>query len=160
MAKLSSHVTETFESELLRRRKAIATTVGGLMIASVLLAIVAYVSKSLLHQQNSPSLDMGLRITILIFGLGSIVLRRTRFAAMRLQDIGALGGASALLRTLERTTLQVSLIGASISAMGFTATLLTGNDFYTYGASLVGVFVMLYCFPTLTSWRQTLRQFA
>lgn len=159
MVKLSSQLTETIESELPRRHKATATTVGGLMVASVLLAIVAYVSKSFLRQQNIPYIDMGLRITILIFGLGSIVLRRTRFATMRLQNIGALGGSSALLRTLEKTTIQVSLIGAAISAMGFIATLLTGNDFYTYGASLVGIFVMLYCFPTSSSWRQTLRQF-
>jgi hypothetical protein len=152
--------TESIESELLRRHKATATTVAGLMVAAILLAIAAYVSKSFLRQQNNPSLDIALRITILIFGLGSIALRRTRFATMRLQDIGAVAGASGLLRTLEKTTLQVALIGAAISAMGFVATLLTGNDFYTYGASLVAIFVMLYCFPTLSSWRRTLLQFA
>lgn len=130
------------------------------MGASVLLAVVAYVGRSLLRQQNNSYLDMALRITILIFGLGSIALRRTRFATMRLQDIGALGGASALLRTLEKTTIQVALIGVTISVMGFIATLLTGNGFYTYGSSLVAIFVMLYCFPTLSSWRQTLLQFA
>ena len=129
------------------------------MVASILLAIAAYISKSFLRQQHNPSLDIALRITILIFGLGSIVLRRTRFSTMRLQDIGAISGASGLLRTLEKTTIQVALIGAAISAMGFIATLLTGNDFYTYGATLVAVFVMLYCFPTLSSWRRTLEQF-
>lgn len=130
------------------------------MVATILLAIAAYISKSFLRQQTNPSLDIVLRITILIFGLGSIALRRTRFATMRLQDIGGLGGAPALLRTLEKTTLQVALIGAAISTMGFTATLLTGNDFYTYGGTLVGIFVMLYCFPTRSSWRRTLEQFA
>ena len=130
------------------------------MVATVLLAIAAYISKSFLSQQNNPSLDIALRITILMFGLGSIALRRTRFAAMRLRDIGALGGAPALLRTLEKTTIQVALVGAAISAMGFIATLMTGNDFYTYGATLVAIFVMLYCFPTLSSWRKTLQQFA
>lgn len=130
------------------------------MVAAVLLAIAAYISKSFLRQQNNSYLDMALRITILIFGLGSIALRRTRFATMRLQDIGGLGGAPALLRTLEKTTIQVALIGAAISAMGFIVTLLTGNDFYTYGATLVAVFVMLYSFPTRSSWRRTLEQFA
>ena len=130
------------------------------MVAAILLAIAAFISKSFLHQLHNPFLDIALRIAILIFGLGSIVLRRTRFATMRLQDIGALGGASALLRTLEKTTIQVALIGAAISAMGFIATLLTGNDFYTYGATVVAVFVMLYCYPTRTSWRQTLERFA
>ena len=130
------------------------------MVATILLAIVAYVSKSFLRQQHNPALDIALRITILIFGLGSIALRRTRFATMRLQDIGGLGGAPALLRTLEKTTIQVALIGAAIAAIGFVATLLTGNDFYTYGAVLVAIFVMLYCFPTRSSWRRTLGQFA
>lgn len=157
---MPTQLTESIESELLRRHKATATTVGGLLVATILLAIGAYISKSFLRQQHNPSLDIALRITILIFGLGSIALRRTRFSTMRLQDIGALAGASGLLRTLEKTTIQVALIGAAISAIGFIATLRTGNDFYTYGAALVAVFVLLYCFPTLSSWRRTLQQFA
>lgn len=151
---------EAIESELRRRHKAAATTVLGLLVASILLAIIAYLSKRFLRQQNNPALDIALRITILIFGLGSVALRRTRFSTMRLQDIGALAGPSGLLRTLEKTTLQVALLGAAISAMGFVATLMTGNDFYTYGATLVAVAVLLYCFPTQTSWRRTLEQFA
>jgi peptidoglycan/LPS O-acetylase OafA/YrhL len=158
---LPNQLTQPIENELLRRHKATATTVAGLMVASILLAIAAYISKGFLRQQPHNSfLDIALRITILIFGLGSIVLRRTRFSTMRLQDIGSLSGTSGLLRTLEKTTIQVALIGAAISVMGFVATLMTGNDFYTYGATLVAVFVMLYCFPTRSSWRQTLKQFA
>lgn len=158
--KLTNQSTESIESELMRRHKTTAATVGGLLVATILLAIAAYISKSYLRQQHNPFLDMALRITILIFGLGSIALRRTRFATMRLQDIGALAGASGLLRTLEKTTLQVALIGAAISAMGFTTTLVTGNDFYTYGATVVAVAVLLYCFPTRSSWQRTVQQFA
>lgn len=43
---------------------------------------------------------------------------------------------------------------------GFIAMLLTGNDFYTYGAGLVGLAVLLYCYPTRSSWVRTLQQFA
>ena len=148
------------ESELLRRHKAAATTVVGLLIATILLCVIAYVSKRFLSPQPNPSLDIAVRITIMIFGLGSIVLRRTRFATMRLQDIGGLGGAAALLRTLEKTTLQVALIGAVLSVMGFTATLLTGNDFYTYGAGIIAIVILLYCYPTKSSWIRTILRFA
>jgi hypothetical protein len=131
-----------------------------LLIGTVLLCVIAYLSRRFLAQQNNPSLDIGVRIVIMIFGLGSIVLRRTRFATMRLQDIGGLGGPSALLKTLEKTTLQVALIAASLSILGFVATLMTANDFYTYGAGLIAVVILLYCYPTKTSWIRTIQRFA
>jgi len=151
---------DTVESELVRRHKAAATTVAGLLVGTVLLCLIAYLSKRFVTQQNNASLDIAVRITIMIFGLGSIVLRRTRFATMRLQDIGALGGASALLKTLEKTTLQVALIGAALSVLGFIATLVTGNDFYTYGAGLIAIVILLYCYPTKSSWIRTIQRFA
>ena len=153
-------LSESVERELARRHNAAKTTVLGLLVGTVLLCVVAYVSKNFLTPQNNPSLDIGVRIVIMIFGLGSIVLRRTRFATMRLQDIGALGGPSALLKTLEKTTLQVALIGATLSVLGFVATLMTGNDFYTYGACLISIVILLYCYPTKTSWIRTIQRFA
>lgn len=144
----------------MRRHKAAATTVVSLLIATVLLCVVAFLSKKLLVPKDDLSLDFAMRITIVILGIGSIVLRRTRFSTMRLQDIGGLGGASALLKTLEKTTLQVALIGAVLSVLGFTATLLTGNDFYTYGAGLIAIVMLLYCYPTQTSWQRTVLRFA
>lgn len=156
----SQSKTAAVDAELGRRHKATAITVAGLLIATILLSLVAFISKGFLRPQNNPSLDIALRISILIFGLGAIALRRTRFSAMRLQDIGGLAGASGLLRTLEKTTLLVAVIGAGIAVMGFIATLLSGNDFYTYGAGLVGAAVLLYCYPTRSSWHRTLQQFA
>lgn len=151
---------ETIEQELSRRQKATATTVAGLLVGTLLLCLIAFLSKRFITPQNNPSLDIAVRITIMIFGLGSIVLRRTRFSAMRLQDIGALGGATALLKTLEKTTLQVALIGAALSVLGFVATLVTGNDFYTYGAGLIAIVILLYCYPTKSSWQRTILRFA
>lgn len=156
----STGLPPAVESELLRRHKAASTTVLGLLVATILLCVIAYVSKKFLTPQNNPSLDIAVRITIMIFGLGSIVLRRTRFSTMRLQDIGGLGGASALLKTLESTTLQVALIGAALSVMGFIATLVTGNDFYTYGAGIIAIVILLYCYPTKSSWIRTILRFA
>lgn len=146
--------------ELERRHKATATTVRLLLILTIVLsAVTFFVSKSI-PPQNNPSLDIAVRITILIFGLGAMALRRTRFSTMRLQDIGALKGASGVLITLQRTTLQVALLGAIIAAVGFAATLMTGNAFYTYGAGLVSLAVLLYCYPVRTSWDKAIKRFA
>ena len=156
----SSNQIGSIQAELTRRHKATARIVGMLLIGTAALALIALLAKSHLRQQANPSLDIALRITILIFGLGSVALRRTKFSAMRLQDIGALQGASGLLDTLEKTTLKVALLGATIALMGFTTTLLTGNEYYSFVASFLGVVVLLYCFPTRSSWERTLQRFA
>ena len=155
----SNQAAANIEAEFIRRHKAAATTVLGLMVLTALLCIVAYFSKGFLVEQNNPSLDIALRITILILGLGAVALRRTRFSTMRLQDIGALQGAPGLLYTLQRTTLLVALLGAVTVIMGFTATLVTGNEFYTYGAGLVSFAILLYCYPVRRSWKRALEQF-
>lgn len=146
-------------NELARRHKSAAWAVGALVILPIGLSMVALVGKNHFQQEPNPSVDIAVRITILILGLGSVVLRRTRFSAMRLQDITALQGIPGLLRTLQRTTLQIAAIGATVSVLGFGATLMTGNDFYTYGASLVGFVVLLYCYPTRASWERAVRKF-
>src|SRR5688572_2650152 len=145
--------------ELERRHKATVTIVRVLLIVTLLLSAVAFLISKSLPPRNNPSLDIAVRITILIFGLGAMALRRTKFSTMRLQDIGALKGASGLLITLQRTTLQVAGLGIVIGLVGFIATLMTANDFYAYGAGLVAVAVLLYCYPTRTSWERALLRF-
>ena len=157
---ISTEQTASVHSELVRRHKATATTVLALLVGVVLLCVLAFVTKKFLPQQNNPSLDIAVRISILIFGLGAVALRRTKFVTMRLQDVASLKGPIGLLITLQRTTLQVAFLGATISVMGFVATLLTGNDFYTYGAGLVALAVLLYCYPVRTSWERALQQFS
>jgi len=102
---------------------------------------------------------MPVLITILIFGLGAIAFRRTKFATMRLQDIAALQGASGLLISLQRTTLQITLIAAVVVVIGFVTTLLTGDASYTYRAGVVAAGILLYCYPVRSSWEQAVRQF-
>jgi hypothetical protein len=156
----SNQVTPVVDTELARHHKAASTTIVGLIVATILLSVVAFLGKAYFRQQPNIILDMTFRITVLIFGLGSVALRRTKFSAMRLKDIGALEGASGLLRTLERTTLKIALIGAAVAAIGFVATLMTGDASYTYIAVIVAIAVLLYGYPTLTSWQRILRLFA
>lgn len=146
--------------ELQRRHKATVTTVRVLLILTVLLSAIAFLINGSLPPRNNPSLDIAVRIIILVFGLGAITLRRTKFATMRLQDIGALKGASGLLITFQRTTLQVAILGAIIAVVGFVATLRTANPFYSYGAGLVAVAVLLYCYPVRSSWEKAIKRFA
>jgi len=145
--------------ELTRRHKAAATTVAGLVVATILLAFVAYLGRDYFRDNPNPSINMAARITILILGLGSIAWRRTKFATLRLQDIGALQGPSGLISVLEKTTLQLAMIAAAIVAVGFIATLLTGDGSYTYTGGAIGLVVLLYCYPTKGSWIKTVKRF-
>ena len=148
------------QSELVRRQKAAAITILGLVVAVILLSLLAFLSRNHLSPQDNRPLDMGVRIMILILGLGSIVWRRTKFQGMRLQDIGALQGATGLLKTLERTTLQLAVLAAAIAVIGFVATLLMGNEFYTYTAAAISFVVLLYSYPTRSSWVRTVSRFS
>jgi peptidoglycan/LPS O-acetylase OafA/YrhL len=147
------------QAELMRRHKSTSTTVLSLLVTVVLLCILAFVSQRFLTPRNS-SLGMPALITIFIFGVGAIAFRRTKFAAMRLQDIAALQGTTGLLITLQRTTLQVALIGAAVAVIGFVTTLLTGDPSYTYRAGVVAAAVLLYGYPVRTAWEQAVRRFS
>jgi len=113
--------------ELRRRHRSAATVVVAFLILDVVLLAIAYFAGASLYRTGDPSIIMGLWIAILVFGLGAFVLRRTKFAALRLKDIAAVKGTSALLKTLQDTTIQVASIGGAIALMGFMVTILTGD---------------------------------
>jgi len=101
---------------------------------------------------------MGLWIAILVFGLGAFVLRRTKFAALRLKDIAAVKGPSGLLKTLQDTTIQCASIGGAIALMGFIITIRTGDWTDMLRATGVAVIVLIYCYPFRSAWQRTLVQ--
>jgi hypothetical protein len=156
----TSTSTESTASELETRHRAAARTVQGLLIGVVLLCVLAFVSKKFLTEQAHPSLHMAVLIIILGLGLGAIAFRRTRFAAMRLQDIAGLRGPTGLLITLQRTTLEIALMGVAAAVVGFLATLATGDDTYTYRAGLVAVAVLLYCYPIRKAWQRAVERYS
>ena len=148
------------QAELARKHKAAATTVAGLLVATILLSVVAFVARPyLIEKPPDRVLDMGVRIVVLMFGLGAIAWRRTKFSPMRLQDIVGLEGVSGLIKTLEKTTIQVALFAETIAVIGFITTLLTGNHLYTYWAGAVGAVLLVYCYPSKTSWLKTIYRF-
>jgi len=147
------------QAELARRHKAAATTVLGLLVATILLSVFAFLAKPYFTANPNVMLDMAVRIVILMLGLGAVVWRRTKFQTMRLQDIAGLAGVSGLLKTLEKTTIQLALLGAAIASIGFVATLMTGNERYTYWAGAIAVIVFVYCYPTKQSWLRAMYRF-
>lgn len=147
------------QAEVTRRHKAAATTVLGLIVATVLLSIVAYLGKPYFRQQVNPPLDIAVRIVILVLGLGAVVWRRTKFQPARLKDIAGLGGVSALVQTIEKTTLQIALMAAAIAIIGFVATLMTGNELYTFWSGAIAIVVLIYGYPTKSSWLRTVYRY-
>ncbi len=140
--------------ELAQRHQATARLVQACLLLTLLLTAVAFFAGRYLVQRNNPALDMTWRIAVPILGFGAIALRRTRFSGMRLQDVAALYGFTGLLKTLQKTTVQVALLGAAIALIGFVTTLLTGLFFYMLGAGIIAIAVLLYCYPRLAAWRR------
>jgi len=142
------------DSEISPKHRVVAKSVIALIVGSVLLGVIAYLGRDRFTERPNPTLEMGLMILVLFLGLGSIAWRRTKFSGMRLQDIGALEGPRGLLRTLEKTTLQLSMFGAAISILAFLGTLVTGNPGLTYRGIAVALVVLLYSYPTKSSWNR------
>jgi hypothetical protein len=145
--------------ELARRQKAVATTVAGLLIANVLLSIVAYLGQPYFRQQDSPRVEMALKIGVGLWAIGAIVWRRASLSPMRLKDIGTIEGGLGIIRTLEKTTLQLAIATALMSLMGFVATAVSGNEYYSYFASAIAIVLLLYFYPLKSSWNRLVQRF-
>ena len=147
------------QAELARRHKSAATTVIGLLVASILLSVVAFLARPYLIEKPNRLLDAAMRIAVLTIGLGAVVWRRTKLAAMRLQDITGLAGVTGLLQALEKATIQIACFAAAISLIGFISTFITGNDGYTYWSSAVSVILLIWCYPLKSNWNSAVHRF-
>lgn len=143
-----------------RHRKASALVLIFLALNVVLVGMAYFAGDRLYRPFGAPSTIMGLWIAILVFGLGAFVLRRTKFAAMRLKDIAALKGMSGLLKTLQDTTMQVAFIGGAIALMGFLITIMRGDWTDMLRAAGVSAIVLIYCYPFRSSWERVARTLA
>jgi hypothetical protein len=123
------------------------------------LAVSYFVAPRVL-QRGDQSIVMALWIGILICGLGAFVLRRTRFATLRLKDIAALKGISGLLKTLQQTTIQIAALGGAIALMGFAWAMLSGDWTNMLRAAGVAAIVLVYSYPVRTAWERVVRQFS
>src|SRR3954452_18956960 len=141
-----TQATENTQDELIRRHHAAVIVIVCFILLTLSLILIAFVAHQKLYRpMGPPTLPGALRIAILFFGLGAITLRRTRFAAMRLQDIAGVRGISGLLKTLQGTTVQVAMLALAIALMGFIGTILTTNEYEMLRGGLVAIAVLLYC---------------
>ncbi|HEX5706439.1 MAG TPA: hypothetical protein VFX96_04050 [Pyrinomonadaceae bacterium] len=159
-------MTETSEStrgELTRRQRAAAYFVYAMLALTVLLMALAYAGVLIPEfSRAEPVIDMTLRIAIVFFGVGAVVLRRTMFNAARLQDIASLRGTTGLLDTLQKTTVFVALIGGTIAVMGFILSVIWGEREYRYmpeavKIGLIAVAVLVYAYPRRSAWERVVR---
>lgn len=155
-----AQTAKSTQDELARRHGAAARLVFTTFLFTLLLVAAAFTgffSGSLSYNQT---LVGTLAITIVFLGVGAVVFRRTRFSAMRLQDIAALRGASGLLETLQWTTVYVTLIGGFIALLGFCIYMMTGvwSEMLWFGG-IAGI-VLLYAYPRRAAWASVVRALA
>jgi len=145
---------ESVHDELARRHRAAAMTVIACAALTLLLSVLVFtgVRFALPASVFDPTLAGALWIAILLFGLGAVALRRTKFSSMRLQDIAALRGASGLLAALQNTTVLVALLGGAIAVMGFIIVMITGDKFAMLRAAPIAIAVLIYCYPRRAAW--------
>jgi hypothetical protein len=151
---------QAVQTELERRHRKASSLVLVFVVLDIVLVAIAYFAADRLYRPGAPSTIMGLWIAVLVFGLGAFVLRRTRFAAMRLKDIAALKGISGLLKTLQDTTIQIAFIGGAIALMGFLITMMRGDWTDMLRAGGVSAIVLIYSYPFRSSWQRTVRMLA
>lgn len=150
----------SIDEELNSRYRAATMVVLIFFALDVVLLVTAYFAATKIYRPADPKIAVGLWLVILVCGLGVFVLRRTRFSSMRLQDLTAVKGISALLATLQGTTIQIASIGGAIGLMGFIITIITGDWSNMLRAAGVSVIVLIYCFPLKSAWERIVRQLA
>ncbi len=126
------------------------------LVLTLALVAAAFAWAARFESRPGDPLVWPLRIVVLVLGLGAVVLRRTRFNAMRLKDIAAVKGASVLLKTLQDTTIQIACVGGAIALLGFVITIRTADWSDMLRAAGVALIVLFYVYPIKTSWERAL----
>ena len=155
-----AQASRSTQEELAHRHRTAAMVVGAMLGLTVALVAIAFVAGDSLYRPADRSLPMALFIAILIFALGSFVLRRIRFQAARLNDIAALRGISGVLETLQKTTTQVAFIGGAIALMGFVVTIIVqddGRQYHMLRAGAVAAIVLLSAYPRRAAWQRLVK---
>ncbi len=148
---------EKIVEELTRRHRAAATMVSALITFTLALVALAYADVRPRVNFISSASYIALWIVILFIGLGAIALRRMRFGALRLQTIADAKGTSALLATLQKTTVLVALSGIIIAVVGYLIFILTNDPYQMTKAGIIALAILLYSYPRRSAWQRVLQ---
>lgn len=157
MEKQGTPVSDTVENaheELARRHSAAVQVVVGVFLVTLILMALALSGVLVGAAGRNPAMEGAMLIAIVVFGIGAVVFRRTMFSSMRLQDVAALRGTSALIRMLQSTTVYVALIGGAIAVMAFTVSMMTGFGWDMVRLGVIAVAVLLYAYPRRAAWER------
>lgn len=152
-----SQTVESTQASLERRHTAAVRAVRWVALFTLLLVVLALTNVLAGAVRFNPTTANSLRFAIVFLGAGAVVFRRTRFSAMRLQDIGALRGPAGLLDTLQTTTVIVALIAAVIAVLGFLISVMTGAGTDMLYMGVIAVAVLLYAYPRRAAWESVVR---
>ncbi|HEX8633296.1 MAG TPA: hypothetical protein VF703_03995 [Pyrinomonadaceae bacterium] len=149
-------MAEKTSDELTRRHRTAAGVVSALITLALALIALAYAGVRLRLPASllDPTLYGALWIVIAGLGLGAIALRRMRFGALRLQTIAEAKGASALLATLQKTTVLVALFGLVIALIGYLLYLRSGYPSDMLKAGIIAIAILLYTYPRRAAWQK------
>ena len=151
-----TNIAGKVQNELVRRHRVAAMITRAFIVLTVALIAVAFTGRAPVIGEGptDPMLVGFISITIVVLGVGAVTLRRTRFTAMRLQDVAAVRGISALLATLQNTTIQISLMGVVIAILGFILMMRTRDNSYMVFIGVAALAVLIYCYPRRAAWQR------
>jgi hypothetical protein len=152
-----SQTVESTQAELGRRHAAAVRVVAAVALFTLLLMALGLTNVLAGKLRFNPTTANTLRFVIVFLGVGAVYFRRTRFAAMRLQGIATLRGASGLLDTLQTTTVIVALIAAVVGVLGFLISVMTGDGTDMLYMGVISIAVLLYAYPRRAAWEQVVR---
>lgn len=152
-----SQTVESTQAELGRKHSAAVRVVAAVALFTLLLMALGLTNALAGALRFNPTTANMLRFAIVFLGVGAVYFRRTRFAAMRLQDIAALRGTSGLLHTLQTTTFIVALIAAAVAALGFLISVMTGDGTDMLYMGVISIAVLLYAYPRRAAWESVVR---
>lgn len=155
-----AQTVESTQGEVERRHAAAARVVSLMFMLTLALAALALYFAPRFKPAVNPVAANSLLFVILFLALGAITFRRTKFNAMRLQDVAALRGVSGLLDTLHGTTVLVALVGGIIAVLGFIFALLTRNGTNMLYPGVIAAVVLLYAYPRRAAWAAVVRALA